>query len=61
MLLRETLSNHWNRLQHKLFPEMENALGVLSDKHTKLVTVLETVRVEAFLPYPHGYVGRPCE
>ena len=61
MLLRETLSNHWNRLQHKLFPEMENALGVLSDKHTRLVTVLETVRVEAFLPYPHGYVGRPCE
>ena len=59
MLLRETLSNHWNRLQHKLFPEMENVLGVLSDKHTMLVTVLETVRVEAFLPYPHGYVGRP--
>lgn len=60
MFLRETLSNHWRRLQHNLFPEMENVLGVFSDKHTTLVTVLETVRVEAFLPYPHGYVGRPC-
>jgi hypothetical protein len=39
---------------------MENALGPLSDKHRELVTVLETVAIEAFLPYPHGYVGRPC-
>jgi hypothetical protein len=60
MFLREMLSSHWRRLQHNLFPEMENVLGVLSDKHTTLITVLETVRVEAFLPYPHGYVGRPC-
>jgi len=60
MYLRESLSNHWNRLQHKLFPEIENALGPLSEKHIALITVLETVQVEAFLPYPHGYVGRPC-
>jgi len=60
MLLRETLSNHWRRLQHNLFPAMENVLGALSDKHITLITVLETVPVEAFLPYPHGYVGRPC-
>jgi hypothetical protein len=60
MFLRETLSNHWRRLQHNLFPAMENVLGPLSDKHTTLIMVLETVRVESFLPYPHGLVGRPC-
>ncbi len=59
MFLRETLSNHWNRMQHKLFPEMENVLGPLTDKHKTLITVLETINVEAFLPYPHGAVGRP--
>jgi hypothetical protein len=53
------LSNQWRRFQEDLFPEMEEALGPLSEKHRTLVVVLETVRVEAFLPYPHGYVGRP--
>ena len=59
MLLRENLSNIWRRLQHDLFPEIEDALGPLSEKHRTLVVVLETVRVEAFLPYQHGLVGRP--
>lgn len=59
MFLREMLSNQWRRFQEDLFPEMEEALGPLSEKHRTLVVVLETVRVEAFLPYPHGYVGRP--
>ena len=59
MLLRENLSNIWRRLQHDLFPEIEDVLGPLSEKHRTLVVVLETVRVEAFLPYQHGLVGRP--
>jgi hypothetical protein len=53
------LSNHWRRLQEDLFPEMEEELGPLSDKHRSLVTVLETVNVESFLPYVHGLTGRP--
>jgi hypothetical protein len=60
MFLKENLSKHWNRLQHKLFPEIENVLGPLSEKHITLITVLETVQIGAYLPYPHGYVGRPC-
>ena len=59
MFLRESLSNHWRQLQHQLFPEMENILGPLSDKNQQLITVLETVRIEAFLPHLQGVVGRP--
>ena len=35
-MLREMLSNHWRRLQEDLFPEMEEELGPLSDKHRSL-------------------------
>lgn len=59
MFLRETLSNYLLRFQQELFPELENELGPLSDKHKQLVMVLETVRVETYLPYVHGLVGRP--
>jgi hypothetical protein len=61
MFLSENLSNHWRRLQHDFFPEVEAVLGPLSEKHRTLIVVLETVRVEAFLPYQHGLVGRPLE
>jgi hypothetical protein len=60
MSLKETLSKHYARLQHNLFPEVETALGALTEKQTKLITVLESVEIERFLPHPHGYVGRPC-
>jgi hypothetical protein len=59
MFLRENQSNHWRRLQYEFFPEIEDVVGPLSEKHRTLIVVLETVRVEAFLPYQHGLVGRP--
>jgi len=59
MSLRETLSKHWWRIQDDLFPAAEEDLGPLSEKHRNLIVALETVGVEAFLPYVHGLVGRP--
>lgn len=61
MFLRETLCKHWRRLQHELFPAVEEELGPLSEKHRQLAVVLETVRVESYLPYVRGLAGRPLD
>lgn len=58
-MLREILTRHWWRIQDDLFPAAEEDLGPLSEKHRRLIVVLETVCVERFLPYAHGLVGRP--
>jgi hypothetical protein len=59
MSLKETLTRRWWRLQDDLFPSAKEDLGPLSEKHTNLITVLDMVCVERFLPYAHGLVGRP--
>jgi hypothetical protein len=59
MSLKETLTRRWWRLQDDLFPAAEEDLGPLSEKHKKLITVLDVACVERFLPYAHGLVGRP--
>lgn len=56
MLLRETLSSHWFRIQVELFPWLDDAVCPLTERHRQLVTVLELVRVERFV---HGWRGLP--
>jgi hypothetical protein len=59
MTFRDGLFNTWRRIQTELFPDLEKEIGPLPERYRKLVTVLEFVRVEEFLPYPHGAEGRP--
>ncbi len=59
MTLRSTLSTYWSKIQGELFPFLDACIGPLTDRHQEVVTVLEMVRLEAFLPYWHGLPGRP--
>ncbi len=42
----------WNKIQSTLFPMLEENLGPLTETQQKLVSVLEIVRVEEFIPRP---------
>ena len=59
MPLGETLSGYWQTIQGELFPWLEEAVGPLSTRQKLLVTVLELVRVEAFVRDWPGLLGRP--
>ena len=60
MSLGETISQHWQSVQRGLFPWLEEELGPLSERHKRLVQVLEMVRVEEWLPGRiAGGRGRP--
>ncbi len=59
--LRNSLSQYWLNIQGSLFPWLKEALGELTEKQQKLVTVLEVIRVEEFLSAGRGYPGRPSE
>ncbi len=59
--LKDSLSQYWLNIQGSLFPWLKEELGELSDKQQKLVTALELIRVEEFLPSGRGYVGRPTD
>jgi Transposase DDE domain/Transposase domain (DUF772) len=62
MTLRTTLSQIWNNVQLSLLPQQEEDLGFLSQKHKKLISILELVRIEEFTSrlYIRGLVGRPA-
>ena len=59
MSLRSSLSSWWVAVQEKLFPELEDSLGPLTERHMQIVTVLDMIRLEAFLPSLSGVPGRP--
>lgn len=59
MSFRERLSNFWNNVQYKLFPQLEQDLGELSHNHKTLVSVLELIRIEDFIPSTTFKDGRP--
>ena len=62
MSLQDTLSQYWLSFQHGLFPWLAEELGPLSERHKRLVQVLEFVRVEEQLPGTRGSgAGRPPE
>ena len=50
MPVANTISDIWCRFQEELFPALTEILGPLSDRHRKLVTVLEFATPEALLP-----------
>ncbi len=61
----EILSRHWQTIQGTLFPLLKEELGVLSEKHMKLVTCIELLDIQNFLPswqrQRHGWRGRPVK
>ena len=59
MALREILSSYWSCFQALLFPQLEETLGALGDRHQRFVMVLEWVRVETLLPSPQRRRGCP--
>ena len=57
--LKKKLSQYWNNIQGTLFPWLEEELDPLTEKQQQLVTILELVRIESFLPDRFGFEGRP--
>ena len=54
MALREILSSYWSCFQALLFPQLEETIGALGERHQRFVMVLEWVRVgnAAAVPAP---------
>ena len=61
MPVANTISDIWCRFQEELLPALTEILGPLSDRHRKLVTVLEFATPEALLPAESRRAGRPRE
>lgn len=59
MKLSEKISHYWRGIQGNLFPWLQEELGPLTEKQQQLITTLEFVRVEEFIPHYQGYVGSP--
>lgn len=57
--LGQTLSQYWSKIQGSLFPFLEERLDPLTQKQQQLITILEVVRIEQFIPDYRGYEGRP--
>ena len=59
MSFRDTLSKFWTNVQGTLFSRLEKELGELSFDHKKLISILELVRIEDFIPCSKFNDGRP--
>jgi transposase len=57
--LGQSLSQYWSNIQELLFPRLEEQLDPLTEKQQQLITILEVVRIEQFIPDYRGYEGRP--
>lgn len=60
MRVRTILSKVWYNIQYQLFPLVEEEYGFLSEKHKKLVSVLEVIRIEEFI-HRGSWMGRPLQ
>ena len=52
-----TISDFWNSIQLSLFPWLEEELDPLTAKNKQLITTLELIRIEKFIP--ESWFGRP--
>lgn len=57
--LGQTISRYWTKIQAELFPQLEETLDPLSEKHQQLIAILELIRIEQYIPSYRWYVGRP--
>ena len=57
--LKATVSQFWSNIQDTLFPYLEEQLDIITEKQQQLITILEVVRIERFIPDYRFYEGRP--
>ena len=57
--MKGILSQFWSAIQASLFPFLEEELGPLTKKQQELISTLELIQIEAYLPSICGIVGRP--
>ena len=57
--LGQTIAQYWSKIQGSLFSFLEDELDSLTQKQQQLITILEVVRIEQFIPDRYGYEGRP--
>lgn len=57
--LGQDISQYWFKIQGVLFPFLEEELDPLTQKQQQLITILEVVRIEQFIPDYRGFEGRP--
>jgi transposase len=57
--LVQNLAQCWSNIQGSLFPFLEEELDPLSEKQQQLITILELIRIEEFVPDYRWYEGRP--
>lgn len=60
-MIRKKISQHWETIQHNLFPWLEEVLPPLTQKQQQLVSILELIQIERFISpsYVFGSQGRP--
>jgi hypothetical protein len=59
-ILRDGLSHIWYRIQGSLLPWLEEEVGPLTEKHRLVVTILDVVRIEDYIPFYYQLdPGRP--
>lgn len=59
MIFRQILSHFWFNVQETLFPMMEKKLGELTTEYKDLISLLELIRIEEFIPSSKFNLGRP--
>jgi hypothetical protein len=57
--LMSNISHVWDHIQTCLFPFLSEELGPLTDAQRKLAAILETIRIEDFIPARWWWLGRP--
>jgi hypothetical protein len=57
--MREMLTSAWTHIQDFLFPMLRETVGPLTERHERLVTVLDVARIESFVQMWPGLPGRP--
>jgi len=55
----QSLAQYWSKIQGSLFPFLEEELGPLSAKQQQLISILEIIRIEQFIPDYRWCDGRP--
>ena len=55
-MLVDTVAAFWDRVQTSLFPTLEDAGLVMTEKLSHLVAILEVLKIECFVATPSPYV-----
>lgn len=58
--LTTIISEYWSNFQNILFPHLEESLGPLTEKQQQLITILEVIKIEDYLPRVYSPLGRPA-